>query len=405
MKTFLDISPFVPYTECALFQQGGIIMLCVKNGTLFTLAQEQEFTGDILVKDGKIVEIGQNLSGKADELVDATGLYVFPGFIDAHSHLGLSGYAMRFEGMDYNELTDSLTPHLEAIDAFNPLDETVKSAALGGITVVGTGPGSANVLGGTFIAVKTSGVRVDDMIVKRKAAMKCAFGENPKFCYKEKDNASRMSVAAKLRTMIQKTRMYVAKKEQAGNDLSKLPAFDEKLEAMIPVINKEIPLKAHAHRADDIFTALRVAREMDVLITLEHCTEGHLIAEHLAKENVRIAVGPSLGHATKIELRNKSFKTPGVLSKAGCKVSIITDAPVIPQEYLPLCAGLAIKSGMDKNEALKAITINPAEHLGIANRVGSLEVGKDADFVITDGCPFELETKVLRVFIDGKEVQ
>ncbi|MDR0312749.1 MAG: amidohydrolase [Treponema sp.] len=383
-------------------------MLCVKNGTLFTVAQKQEFVGDMLIDGGKIIEIGQNLSGKAEkaggEVIDATGLYVYPGFVDAHSHLGLAGYAIRFEGSDYNELTDSLTPQLEAIDAFNPLDESVKQAALGGVTTVGTGPGSSNVLGGTFIAVKTVGSRVDDMVIKRKAAMKCAFGENPKFCYKEKDNSSRMSVAAKLRTMINKTRMYVAKKESAGDDLSKLPAYDEKLEALIPVINKEIPLKAHAHRADDIFTALRVAHEMDVLITIEHCTEGHLIAEYLAKENVPLAIGPSFGFPSKVELKNKTFDTPGVLAKAGCKVSIITDAPVIPQQYLPLCAGMAVKSGMDKFEALKAITINPAEHLGVADRLGSLVVGKDADFVITDGCPFELETNILRVFIDGNEV-
>ncbi|MCL2834068.1 MAG: amidohydrolase [Treponema sp.] len=388
-------------------------MLCVKGGTIFSAAGENEFIGDMLINDeGKIAEIGQNLLNRAgirfdetaDQIIDAKGLFVFPGFVEAHSHLGLAGYAVRFEGSDYNEMTDSLTPQLEAIDAFNPLDESVKKAALGGVTTVGTGPGSSNVLGGTFIAVKTAGMRVDDMVIKRKAAMKCAFGENPKFCYKEKDNSSRMSVAAKLRAMLVKTRMYVAKKEEAGDDLSKLPAYDEKLEALIPVINREIPLKAHAHRADDIFTALRIAREMNVLITLEHCTEGHLIAEYLAKENVPIAVGPSLGFPGKVELKNKTFDTPGILSKAGCKVSIITDAPVIPQEYLPLCAGLAVKSGMDRREALRAITINPARHLGVADRVGSLEKDKDADFVITDGDPFELETKILRVFINGKEV-
>ena len=379
-------------------------MLCVKNGTLFTVAQKDEFIADMLIDKGKIVEIGQNLSGKADEVIDAAGLCVFPGFVDAHSHLGLAGYAIRFEGSDYNEYTDSLTPHLEAIDAFNPFDESVKHAALGGVTTVGTGPGSSNVLGGTFIAVKTSGARVDDMIIKRKAAMKCAFGENPKFSYREKDNSSRMSVAAKLRAMLNKTRLYMAKKAQAGDDLSKLPAFDEKLEALIPVINKEIPLKAHAHRTDDIFTAIRIAREMDVLITLEHVTEGHLITEYLVKENVPLAIGPSFGNATKVELKNKTFETPGILAKAGCKVSIITDAPVIPQQHLPLCAGLAVKSGMDKFDALKAITLNAAEHLGVADRVGSLEKGKDADFVITDGCPFELDTNILRVFINGKEI-
>jgi len=288
---------------------------------------------------------------------------------------------------------------------FNKKSKILLTKNIGGVTTVGTGPGSSNVLGGTFIAVKTAGKRVDDMIINRKAAMKCAFGENPKFCYREKDNASRMSVAAKLRAMLNKTRIYIEKKESAGKDLSKLPAYDEKLEALIPVIKREIPLKAHAHRTDDIFTALRVAREMNVMITLEHCTEGHLIAEYLAEENVPIAVGPSFGHPGKVELKNKTFDTPGILSRAGCRVSIITDAPVIPQEYLPLCAGMAIKSGMDKFEALKAITINPAEHLNISHRVGSLEAGKDADFVITNGCPFELETKVLRVFINGNEVK
>ena len=380
-------------------------MLCIKNGTLFTVKQKEEFRADILIKNGKISKIGQNLSAKADEVVDAEGLFIYPGFVDAHSHLGLAGYAVRFEGSDYNEYTDSLTPQLEAIDAFNPQDESVRLAALGGVTAVGTGPGSSNVLGGTFIAVKTAGVRVDDMIIKRRAAMKCAFGENPKFCYKEKDNSSRMSVAAKLRAMISKAQIYAAKKADAGKDLSKLPAYDEKLEALLPVINRIIPLKAHVHRADDIFTALRIAREFDLRITLEHVTEGHLIADYLARENVPLAIGPSFGHPGKVELKNKTFDTPGILSNAGCTVSIITDAPVIPQQYLPMCAGLAVKSGMDRFEALKAITVNPAKHLGISDRVGTIEIGKDADLVIADGCPFELETKILRVFIDGREVR
>jgi len=380
-------------------------MLCIKNGTLFTIAQEQEFVGDLLIQDGKIVKIGQNLAGEADEIFDAAGLQVYPGFVEAHCHVGLSGYAVRFEGMDYNERTDSLTPQMEAIDAFNPQDEGVRQAALAGITTIGTGPGSANVLGGTFIAVKTAGVRVDEMVIKRKAAMKCAFGENPKFCYKDKDNATRMGIAAKLRMMFNKTKAYMAKKAAAGDDVTKLPPYDEKLEALIPVVNKEFPLKAHAHRADDMFTALRIAKEMDVNLTLEHCTDGHLIADYLARENVPLAVGPSLTDATKVELKNKTFETPGILAKAGCQVSIITDAPVIPQQYLPLCAGLAVKSGMDKFAALQAITINPAKHLGVAERVGSLEAGKDADIVITDGCPFELETNILMVYIDGKLVQ
>lgn len=210
-----------------------------------------------------------------------------------------------------------------------------------------------------------------------------------------------MTTAALLREMLFKTREYLEKKEAAGDDVSKKPAFDMKLEALIPVIKGEIPLKAHAHATEDIFAALRIAREFGVKITLEHVTEGHLIAEELAKENVPLAVGPTLTSASKFELRNKSWTTPGVLAAAGCQVSIITDSPVIPQEYLPLCA---VQAGMDPFAALQAITINPAKHAGIADRVGSLEVGKDADLVITDGCPFEVSTKVKCVLIDGKKV-
>ena len=379
-------------------------MLCIKNGKIFTVAQKEPFVGDVLLDGAKIVEIGQNLAAKADQVVDATGLNVYPGLIDCHSHLGLDGYGIRFEGKDYNEVTDSLTPHLDAIDAFNPQDVTVKMAALGGVTCVGTGPGSSNVLGGAFIAVKTTGDRVDDMIVRRNVAMKCAFGENPKFCYKDKDNSSRMSVAGKLRLMFNKTIEYKNKIEAAGDDVSKRPAFDHKLEALIPVINGEMPLKAHAHRADDIFTALRVAKEFNLKITLEHCTEGHLIVDHLVKENVPIVVGPSLGHATKVEIKEKSFKTPGILANAGCQVSITTDAPVVPQQHLNLCAQMAVKAGMDKYDALKAITINPAKHLGICDRVGSLEVGKDADLIITDGCILDIDTNILHTYINGVEI-
>ena len=377
------------------------MMLCIKNGTIHTVAEKDPFVGDILVAHGKIVKIGQNLASEADHVVDATGLQVYPGLIDCHSHLGLDGYGIRFEGQDYNEYTDSITPHLEAIDAFNPQDITVKMAALAGVTCVATGPGSSNVLGGTFIVVKTTGNRVEDMLVKRKSSMKCAFGENPKFCYKDKDNASRMSIAAKLRNMFNKTIEYKNKLEAAGDDISKKPAYDQKLEALIPVLNREIPLKAHAHRADDIFTAIRIAKEFNLRVTIEHCTEGHLIAEELAKENVPVAVGPTLGHATKFEVKNKTWETPDILVRAGCMVSIITDAPVIPQQHLALCASMAVKAGMDKYEALKAITINPATHMGVSDRVGTLEVGKDADIIITDGCVLDNNTNVLHTYIDG----
>ena len=235
--------------------------------------------------------------------------------------------------------------------------------------------------------------------------MKGALGENPKRCYRDKGNFARMSTASVIRNMLFKAKEYLAKKEAAGDDLSKEPGFDFKCEAMIPVLKKEIPLKIHAHQANDILTAIRLAKEFDVDLTLEHVTEGHLIADKLAETNYPMAVGPSLTHASKFELQNKSWTTPGILAAKGCQVSIITDSPVIPQEYLPLCAGLAVKAGMDPFEALKAITINPAKHIGIADRVGSLEVGKDADIVLCDGDPMVSDTVVKAVYIDGNLIQ
>lgn len=368
------------------------------------MAVKDAFVADILVDGGRIVKIEKDIDASGMEVIDAAGMQVYPGFVEAHCHLGLDGYGIGFEGQDYNEMNDALTPQLSAVDGFYPQDESVRMAALGGVTCVGTGPGSSNVLGGTFMAVKTMGGRVDNMIVKKAVAMKCAFGENPKRCYKDKGVFSRMTVAAKLRNMLNKAVEYKEKLEAAGDDVTKKPAYDEKLQALLPVLNREIPLKAHAHRADDICTALRIAKEFNLKITIEHCTEGHMIVDELVKENVPLAIGPSFGHATKYELRNKTFETPGILAAAGCQVSIITDSPVIPQQYLPLCAGLAVKSGMDPYEALKAITINSAKHLGVEDRVGTLEVGKDADIVIADGCPFESSTNIVHTFINGVEV-
>lgn len=381
-------------------------MLCVKNGMIHDAVHEDAFRGDILVEDGKIKAIGENLEiPEGAEVVDAEGLEVYPGFVEAHGHIGLDGYGIGYEGMDYNEMNDIISPQMRGIDGVKPMDPAFPMAAAAGVTCVCVGPGSANVLGGTFTTIKTVGKRVDDMIVREGVAMKCAFGENPKRVYKDKKDSSRMTTAALLRETLFKAKEYMEKKEAAGDELSKRPSFDMKLEALIPVLKKEIPLKAHAHAAEDIFTALRIAKEFDLKITLEHVTEGHLIVEELAKENVPLAVGPTLTSASKFELRNKSWTTPGRLASAGCQVSIITDSPVIPQEYLPLCAGLAVRAGMEPFAALQAITINPAKHAGIADRVGSLEVGKDADIVITDGCPFEVSTKVEYVFIDGKKIE
>ena len=380
-------------------------MICIKNGWVHDAVHEEPYIADVLADKGKITAIGKNLIVPQDcEIIDATDKNVYPGFVEAHCHIGLDGSGIGFEGDDCNEMTDILTPQLRAIDGINPMDPTFREAALAGITTVCTGPGSANVLGGTFTAIKTVGKRVDKMIVKKEVAMKCAFGENPKRCYKDKNNYSRMSTASKLREMLLKAREYDRKVLAAGSDESKLPAYDMKLEALRPVLHGELPLKAHAHQANDIFTALRIAQEFNVKITLEHVTEGHLIVDELKDEPVPMAVGPSLTHASKFELRNKTFETPGILANAGCQVSIITDSPVIPQQYLPLCAWLAIKSGMKEWDALKAITINAAKHIGIEDRVGSLEIGKDADILVMEGSCFEVSAQPEIVIIDGKVV-
>ena len=274
------------------------------------------------------------------------------------------------------------------------------NAVKGGVTTAVTGPGSANVIGGTFAAIKLYGNRIDDMILKHPVAMKVAFGENPKRCYSnmKKSPSTRMATAALLREMLFKTKRYMEDKEAGKN-----PAFDMKLEAMIPVLKKEMPIKAHAHRADDIFTSIRIAREFDIDITLDHCTDGALIADQLAKEGLPAFVGPTMGKKSKIELRNKSFETPGILNEAGVNISIITDSPVIPLQNLPMCAGMAVNAGLDIEEAWKAITINPANATGIGDRVGSLEVGKDADVVIHSGNPLtEISSQVVVAIIDGK---
>lgn len=377
-------------------------MLCIQNGRIHDAVHEAPYVADILIENGKIKAIGQGLTG--EEALDAAGLEIYPGFVDAHTHIGLDGYATGPVGMDYNEMNDICCPQLRAIDGIDPMDRTFELARNAGVTCVCTGPGSANVLGGTFTAIKTVGRRVDDMVVKAEAAMKCAFGENPKRVYNSKCDSSRMTTAAILREALMKARRYQQKVEAANGDVSKLPPYDMKLEALLPVLRGEMPLKAHAHKANDIFTAIRIAREFGVRLTLEHVTEGHLIVEELAETGLPMAVGPTMSHAGKVELANKSWTTPGILAKAGCHVSIITDSSVIQQENLPLCAGMAVKAGMDPFDALKAITIHPAEHIGVAGRVGSIEPGKDADLVLTDGSPFEIRTSVRRVLINGKTV-
>ena len=379
-------------------------MLVLKNGNVMTMAGPA-FVGDVAIENGKIVAVGQSLSYSDAEVRDVTGMTVMPGIVDPHCHIGMWEDAMGFEGADGNECTNPITPELRAIDAINPYDRCFEEAAAGGVTTCVTGPGSANVIGGQFVAIKTYGDSVEDMVLRFPVAVKAAFGENPKRCYKDKCDSTRMSTAAFLRGALASARDYGARKAAANGDVTKMPAYNQKLEALLPVLDHTIPLKAHAHQANDIFTAIRIAKEFDVGLTLEHVTEGHLIVDELAKEsNIPMAVGPSLTFASKFELQNKSWETPGVLAKAGCHVSIITDNSVIPQQYLPLCAGMAVKAGMDPFAALQAITINPAKHIGIADRVGSIEVGKDADLVLTDGCPFEVMTNVKAVLINGAVV-
>ena len=380
-------------------------MLLIKNGYIKPMVGSDMENGCVLIgDDGKIVALGEDLTApEGATVIDAAGRLVTPGCVDAHCHIGLDNEACGWEGMDYNEIVDPITPHLRAIDSINPMDEAFPNALRGGVTAACTGPGSANVVGGTFVAIKLHGKRVDKMIIKNPIAMKCAFGENPKRCYGQggkKAPMTRMGTAALLRELLFKAQRYLADKEAGKN-----PNFDMKLEAMIPVLKGEIPLKAHAHRADDILTSIRIAKEFGVKITLDHCTDGSLIADELAEEGLCAFVGPSFGSKTKIELMNKSFTTPATLHAAGVSVSIITDAPVIPLQYLPMCAGLAVNSGLDKEEGWRAITINPATATGIGDRVGSLEPGKDGDVVIWTADPLTtLGGEAWVTIVDGKIV-
>jgi imidazolonepropionase-like amidohydrolase len=377
----------------------------IKNGQIQTMAGDK-FTGDLLVEGTKITALGEtlNVDDPADLIViDAKGNIVLPGFIDAHCHLGIGEEIYRWEGEDYNEMTEPVTPEMRAIDGINPEDEGFRDARLAGITAVFTVPGSANVIGGTGVVMKTAGIIVDKMIVRDPAGLKVAFGENPKMVYGEQKKMpmTRMGTAALLRQALVDAQTYKDKMEQGKSDPDKLPERDLGLEVLVKVLDREIPLRAHAHRADDIMTAIRIAQEFNVDLVIEHCTEGHKIAEELAELGYPAVVGPLLANRSKVELKDKSFQTPGVLAKAGVKVAIMTDHSVIPIEQLPLCAALACKAGMDREDALRAITINAAEILGVSERIGSLEVGKDADIVIWSEHPFNIAARPLCVIING----
>ena len=386
-------------------------MILIKNGLVKTMAGEDIENGQVLLDGDKIAAVGKEVNAPADaQVIDAAGCIVAPGFVEGHCHIGLDEEAIGFEGDDYNEMTDPVTPQMRGIDGLNPMDEAFFDAYSHGVTTAVTGPGSANVVGGTFLAVKLCGKRVDNMVVKNPVAMKIAFGENPKRCYggsQKKMPLTRMGTAALLRELLVKAQNYREEMDayEADPQNNKKPTYDCKLHAMLPVMRKEIPLKSHAHRADDIFTSLRIAKEFDLDITLDHCTEGHLIADELEKEGKGCLVGPTFGAKSKFELKNKCWDTPKTMVEHGVKTAIITDAPVIPLKYLPLCAGLAINAGLDEQEAWKAVTINPAVITGIADRVGSLEVGKDADVVIYKGNPLtDLQYTTKYTLINGQIV-
>ncbi|MGI6566365.1 MAG: amidohydrolase [Limnochordia bacterium] len=382
-------------------------MLAIKNAKIITVTQGIIEQGTVLVDEGKIKAVGQQVAVPADaEVIDGTGKVLSPGLIDAHSHAGLDEEGYGSEGWDYNEAVDPATPWLRAIDGINPTEMGLRDAAANGVTTVCVVPGSANVLGGEGVIIHTYGNVVDEMVVSRDAGLKVAFGENPKRVYQQQKKmpTTRMGTAAILREHLVKAANYMAKLERGEKDPEKTPERDLRMENLVRVLRREIPLRAHAHRADDMMTALRIAEEFNVRIVIEHATEGHKIAEQLARRQVPAVVGPSLSSRSKVELQELDFRTAAVLNAEGVKVALTLDHPVIPLKYLPVVAALAVRYGLPEQEAWKAITINPAEILGIDDRVGSIEVGKAADLVLWSGDPLDVRSRAERVLIDGRIV-
>lgn len=375
-------------------------MHAIIGGTVFTMRGPVLTRGTILIEKGKILAVGNDIKiPKQADIYDATGMVVMPGFIDAHTHLGIVEEIYRIEGDDVNENTDPVTPHLRAIDAVNPADLGFKDALAAGITTVVTGPGSSNIIGGEMAAIKTCGTVIDDMIVRFPVGLKAALGENPKRNYGEnkKSPATRMASAAILRETLVKGLEYLKKinqPEQAERDL--------KMEAIARVLRREIPLRVHAHRADDIMTALRIGAEFNLLLIIEHCTEGQLIADRLASAGIPAVVGPVMVNRAKVELKERSLETAAALAQKGVNFAIMTDHPVVPIQYLTISAGLTVRGGLSEEQALKSITINAARLIGLDNRIGSIAQGMDGDIVILSGHPFDLRTIIKRVYVNGK---
>ena len=385
-------------------------MLLLKNGLLHTMRGETPFVGDVLIEDGKIVGMGAALENADAKRFDLSGKYVLPGFIDAHCHIGMEEDGMGIEGSDTNEVSDPITPQMRAIDGLNPFDPCFAEAYKAGITTVVTGPGSANVIGGQFAALKTCGGSVEDMLVKEPVAMKAAVGENPKRVYGDQKAApyTRMAIAALFRKAMVDAAEYRDALALAKNDPDKKPDRNIVLDALLPVLDGTLPMKIHAHRADDILTALRLAKEFGLRVTIDHCTEGHLIAgvlkERLNELGAEVIVGPLLSERCKIELKNLSYDAPRILHEAGISFALMTDHPVIPIQYLPVTAGLAVRSGLDETAALASITTNAARIAGLEARVGSLAPGMDADIAVFDGHPFDFRAHCVMTLINGRIV-
>lgn len=381
-------------------------MLVIKNAKLYTIT-DGIIEGSILIDDqGKIASLGQVEIPNDATVIDATAKVVMPGMIDAHGHAGLWEEGLGWEGSDGNETTDPITPQLRALDAINPHEKGIAEALQAGVTAMCVLPGSANVVGGQGVIVHLHGNTVEDMIIEEDGGLKMAFGENPKRVYsgQKKTPSTRMATAAILRENLIKAQNYLAKLEKGKTDPDKAPEKDLKMEAFVKVLKRETKVRAHAHRADDIMTALRIAKEFNLDMSIEHCTEGHKITKELKEAGVWALVGPTMSNRSKVELQELSFNTLRVLWEAGIPVTITMDHPVIPVGYLPTAAGYAVKAGLPYEEALKAITINPAKVLGIDDRYGSLEVGKMADLVVWSGDPLEIKSEVEQVLIHGEVV-
>ncbi|HHT89498.1 MAG TPA: amidohydrolase [Firmicutes bacterium] len=381
-------------------------MLAIVNAQLLTITDGIK-EGSVLVDDqGTIAAVGAVEIPEGATIIDGQGKVLMPGMIDAHGHAGVWEEGLGFEGSDGNEMTDPITPHLRALDAINPHEEGIAEALRAGVTAMCILPGSANVVGGQGVVVHLHGNTVEEMIIKEDGGLKMAFGENPKRVYsgQKKTPSTRMATAAILRENLVKAQNYLAKLEKAKTDPDKAPERDLKMEVLVRVLKRELSVRAHAHRADDIMTALRIAKEFNLDMSIEHCTEGHKITRELKEAGVWALVGPSLTNRSKVELKELSFSTLRVLWEAGIPVTITMDHPVIPVGYLPTAAGYAVKAGLPREEALKAITINPARVLGIDDRYGSLDVGKMADMVLWSGDPLEIQSEVEKVFIHGQVV-